>query len=329
MFIIFAYNEQEENSSKIYVKQYRESGFLSDELVTKGEWAEILKVKPNDAISQCLISIAYGITEDYEHMKQEAEKTSTYQNYSQVVFEYFKRLIKDYPTNANVHFVMGTHWLGEEGNFNKAIEEFEKAAKLNPKFAPAFYQIAVIAEKTSDNSKSLQYAKKAIEADPTFASSYSIMGKVCTKLGRYDNAIESFKKGEKVIKEKDLSNNYILGKIYYDWGWTYLNLPSPNNEMALTMLKKAITLNPQNGDAYNQLGIAYKRKGAYEKAIDCYKKALQYEPEDQMLYFNLGVAYYRNDQTLESKRAFQKAVELDPNSMAGNGARQWLARFEQ
>ena len=144
MFIIFAYNEQEENSSKIYVKQYRESGFLSDELVTKGEWAEILKVKPNDAISQCLISIAYGITEDYEHMKQEAEKTSTYQNYSQVVFEYFKRLIKDYPTNANVHFVIGTHWLGEEGNFNKAIEEFEKALDIDPNRKKAKQMLNII-----------------------------------------------------------------------------------------------------------------------------------------------------------------------------------------
>ena len=52
--------------------------------------------------------------------------------------------------------------------------------------------------------------------------------------------------------------------------------------------KKAIQINPNNIDAYNNLGLAQKKKGQLKEAVISFKNGLRINSENYLLYISLG-----------------------------------------
>lgn len=50
----------------------------------------------------------------------------------------------------------------------------------------------------------------------------------------------------------------------------------------------------------------------YDQAIEEFKKAIHDNPEDAEAYYNLGVVYETKNMAKEAKEAFTKALELNP-----------------
>ena len=79
---------------------------------------------------------------------------------------------------------------------------------------------------------------------------------------------------------------------------------------AIECLNHAVDLDPVYSPAYNNLGMAYRRKGDHDKAIEYYEKALEIDLEKlgpehtevAIRYNNLGVAY-------QSKGDCDRAIE--------------------
>ena len=59
----------------------------------------------------------------------------------------------------------------------------------------------------------------------------------------------------------------------------------------LRTFDKAIELNPDIADAYNNRGIAYAGKGEFERAIADYDKAIKFKPDVADAYNNRGNAH--------------------------------------
>ena len=59
---------------------------------------------------------------------------------------------------------------------------------------------------------------------------------------------------------------------------------------------KAIDLNPDDANAYNNSGVAYHLKKEYESAIADYTQAIQLKPDYAIAYNNRGRAYGVKDE---------------------------------
>ena len=70
--------------------------------------------------------------------------------------------------------------------------------------------------------------------------------------------------------------------------------------------------NPQNADAWVQLGNAYFDADQYQKAIDAYEKYLAIKPGNPNVFTDLGVMYRRNKQPRKAVESFSKAMAADP-----------------
>ena len=64
-----------------------------------------------------------------------------------------------------------------------------------------------------------------------------------------------------------------------------------NSKTAETAFKQAIDMNTANVEAYNQLGILYRRTGRYEEARFIYETALETEPDNTSLHWNLAILH--------------------------------------
>jgi cytochrome c-type biogenesis protein CcmH/NrfG len=77
-------------------------------------------------------------------------------------------------------------------------------------------------------------------------------------------------------------------------------------------LEKEVAANPDNVDAWTQLGNFYFDTNNFESAIRSYKKSLALKPDNANVQTDLGVMYRRAGQPKEAVKAFEKAVEIDP-----------------
>ena len=88
---------------------------------------------------------------------------------------------------------------------------------------------------------------------------------------------------------------------------------------AIGYLKDAIRLDPEYGEAYNNIGLAYDRKGEYDRAIEYYQKALkidikklgQEHPDTAIDYNNIGSAYDSKGEYDRAIGHYQKALKID------------------
>jgi len=77
-------------------------------------------------------------------------------------------------------------------------------------------------------------------------------------------------------------------------------------------LAEQTSRNPQDNDAWTQLGNAYFDTSEYTAAIQAYKKALDIKPDDPDVWTDLGIMYRRDGMPDKAIDAFDKAIAIDP-----------------
>lgn len=86
-----------------------------------------------------------------------------------------------------------------------------------------------------------------------------------------------------------------------------------NYDEAISYYEKAISHNPNYGDALNNLGNVLKDLGYLDEAIENYQKAINIQPEKAELYSNHSVALKDKFLLDEALVSINKAIELKPD----------------
>jgi len=180
--------------------------------------------------------------------------------------------------------------------------KFSPTASTNPEAYSAYLRarqnLAQRGEYLDDARTYLDDARtlfeEAIQHDPNFSPSYSGLGRTLSLIPNYtstlttsiaDVVLLSKKAANKALElDPDNAEAYsVLGSIamYYDWDWAEAEL----------MLKKSVTLSPNNAEMNNFLGDYYVITLDEEKAIEIEGKALELDPRMAINFSNLIWAY--------------------------------------
>lgn len=92
------------------------------------------------------------------------------------------------------------------------------------------------------------------------------------------------------------------------------NLPQQQDQInqAIDSLQLAVQQNPNNAEAWTQLGHAYFDSNQPPKAIEAYNKALAIIPGNPSVLTDLGVMYRRNGEPDKAIESFDKALQVTP-----------------
>lgn len=80
-----------------------------------------------------------------------------------------------------------------EGDYEKAIVEFEKCIQLDEDNPRPHIALAIVYVNLKEFEKALQFAHQAISIDSSQGIAYYIMGMIFEKLKRFDDAIDAWK----------------------------------------------------------------------------------------------------------------------------------------
>lgn len=129
--------------------------------------------------------------------------------------------------------------LYQNGDFQRALKEFEGAAVLSPANAPYLLNVGVTANAAGDKNA----------------------------------AIDSFQRLLRVNSDHPDANFYV-GLLYLERGQL---------EAAIQYISRSIQVRPgvESVPAHTYLGVAYDRKGEFQRAADSYRRALSLDPDSR------------------------------------------------
>lgn len=89
--------------------------------------------------------------------------------------------------------------------------------------------------------------------------------------------------------ERQTRNNPENVDAWRQLGNAYYDTNRPEN--AIIAYNKSLTLDASNANVWTDLGTMYRRTGQYQKAIESYNSALKINPTHQNALFNKGIVY--------------------------------------
>lgn len=101
--------------------------------------------------------------------------------------------IKENPTNADLYNIKGNRYL-KNGEFQKAIKEFNKAININPNYSEPYNGKGVAYRNLGKYYKAIENYTKAIELYPSFYEAYNNRGVVFIFLVEYGKACSDFQR---------------------------------------------------------------------------------------------------------------------------------------
>jgi Tfp pilus assembly protein PilF len=126
-------------------------------------------------------------------------------------------------------------------------------------------------------------------------------------LDRYNDALKEFLEAER-LSPRDPQVHYYLGITYRG---------KKLNDNAIAEFKRALSLKSDYSEVHNNLGTTYLEMGLWDNAIDSFKNALSnmlYETPDKAL-FNMGLAYRGKGEYQKALTAFQEAKKRQPHTI--------------
>lgn len=170
-------------------------------------------------------------------------------------------------------------------------------------------------------------------------------GEIALKQGRYEEAIEEFKRardegdGDPAEIQRLLALAYLkldrrddalaslkeairlrpdFAKAHYDLGGAYYEIG--DFTIAAGSFEEAIRINPDFFDALIALGKTYQHSGLYLKAVDVLLKATLIRPDAIDAKTALGVAFIMAGQPEDAAKTLHEAISLSPQSAFAHAA---------
>ncbi|NVM03136.1 MAG: tetratricopeptide repeat protein [Candidatus Helarchaeota archaeon] len=216
-------------------------------------------------------------------------------------------------------------------NYNKAINYFTKAIKIDPEFKEAWFELGKCYSKTGNLQKVIDCNLKAIVIDPKLKNAWNFLAATYLASGNYHRAIKCY---EKVVEiDPKLKNVWnILGLFSYYY---------KDYEKAIGIYKKVLDIDLYDKETWSKIAKCYGKLGDHQKVIDCCKKAVKIDPLDKRGWYNLGVAYLNLKNYNKSFQSFTNANKIDPqdekiieilnslNNKISNNEKNITLKFEQ
>ncbi len=151
--------------------------------------------------------------------------------------------------------------------------------------------------------------------DPMRAYAFWQQGYLLHLNGQYRAAVDSFRESIEILPTAE-------GHTFLGWSLSMLG----HTEEALAECKKAIALDPDYGNPYNDIGVYLIDLGRPDEAVPWLEKAIAAKRYCcyQFAHFNLGHVRLMQGHIHAAKRSFEAALQHDPDYLPARKALEYL-----
>lgn len=244
-------------------------------------------------------------------------------------------VIKKSPGKVRAYNNLGLAYL-QQGDINLAVENFQKAIAINPRYAKAYHNLSVIEQRQGQYDMALANIEKALSIGPDNPVFLNSRGEILFSKRLLDQALVDFNKaiernrnyaeaynnrgnvyklkGDRLLALADF-NKAVLINPFYDQAYNNRGLVYRSEKKyneALDEFTRAIKINPVNVAAINNRGLTYKDQNKYELALKDFDRILQLEPHREQIYNNRGLVYEKRGDLGLAINDYSQAITINP-----------------
>ncbi|MDE0086097.1 MAG: tetratricopeptide repeat protein [Candidatus Poribacteria bacterium] len=230
--------------------------------------------------------------------------------------ETFERAIQNNRKFAPAYIKLG-QVLAKEKFFDDALQEYQKAAEYQPYTATDVFDLAVIFAEADNTDGAVQLYHRTLEIDATYAPAHFAVADVLYLQGDITTAIIHYKRAI-------ASDPALKDKIYKPLEPYFAETMGADD--ARELLKKAMSILPNDPRSQFYMGKLEADAGNTEKAIAHYKKTLEIVDADPSYlelqlprghfhdsYVHLGDLYRQQGNLETAATYYRQALELNPD----------------
>jgi tetratricopeptide (TPR) repeat protein len=259
----------------------------------------LLILNPGSLTYNLHIAVCYEEMANY-HLQYGHEEQAT--TMEEIAFEHYK-LVDSHPDrDAEACYHLGRFYLSRD-NYQKALPFFEEFLSLSDDEdlrADVQSVIGQIAAEGIDD-EDYQTAMEYFHADKC----ESAIGFINRYIERYPDSWHG---------------HYLKGALFRKLG---------RYDDALISLEKAIDMNDQSPDIYNEEGLCYLNTGVFHKAEVSFYRALKIVPEDAAVLSNLAILSYRRGNIDEALSYCDVILDGNPEDLHTKHLKEVLVEVKQ
>ncbi len=285
-------------------KLYDASSFKDTKLKLKALWEKIVAclLIPFDknAISNIIKSISYLA---FMPVFIAGFYALQLKNYAKAI-ELYSNAVEKAPGFAPLYCVLGDIYLST-GYFEDAITEYKMAIWLDSFNIAAYRHLCHAYEEQGDYNQAIEIYNKLISMAPNIPDLYSNLANIYYIKGEFDLAISNYQTAITLNPNRSWTSviAQTMGFVYQE------NKTDP--DAAISAYQTAYVLTPEDIDIYVNLGSAFYDKEDYQNALSVYRQALELQPHNPKIHCNLGFLYWGKGDTEEAIKSYELAIKYD------------------
>ena len=182
------------------------------------------------------------------------------------------------------------------------MKQIKRTLEIDPRFGEAWVYLALISENFRDQaSKVPEYLKKAEGQRPREKATQILLGTVYASRENFRSALRIYRRAVKIWRDDP--------ELWYRLGTIQDRLKQFDE--TIYSMQRVIQLDPRFASAYNYMGYLFAEKGIrLEESLSLIEKALELEPENAYFIDSLGWVYFKLGKVDDARRELERAVSL-------------------
>jgi len=251
------------------------------------------------------------IIDTYREQKQWPEATRTAQE-----------AVKKLPKDKNLKMALAVQ-LADDGKGDEAVELAKSTVKNGAGDREGYLQLEQIyvrLRRWKDAEDALAQAGKLSTRSEEKEVVQFAYGALYERQKKYEQAEQSFRQVLQLNPSNSMALNY-LGYMLAD--------RNVHLEEALTLIKHAVELDPQNGADLDSLGWAYFRPGSYDQAEENLRRAADKTPTDATVQDHMAELYSKTGKLKLAAMHWERALAEWNRSVPADVDQQDVARVQK
>jgi len=286
-------------------------------------------------ISFCLLTACQQSEDVRKHRFLLKGNAALEEQNEEQALQYFQEAIEIDSCFSDAYNNIGTVYFRQQ-KFLEALESYNHSIACNPGFLNTYFNRANTLYELNRSTLAMFDVEKVLLEKPDTVPALFLQGLIFTRTREFARAKDSFLK----IAHRDSMNSEVyvnLGNVCYF---------QKQYDEAITYLKKAISLNPKEADAFNALslvetangdllaamqsiqmaitlkpgnafyknnrGYIYLLKGELQLALEDIDYSITTDPYNGWAYRNKGIYYLKTGDATSAIRLLKQAIELEP-----------------
>jgi tetratricopeptide (TPR) repeat protein len=238
---------------------------------------------------------------------------------------YWQQGLKIDPRNAKSLWALANTYI-ERHQAAQAVDLLKRACVLAPRSVHNYYLLGQAYRQLKQYENALPQYEKAIELDPNDYNAHYDLALTYRNLDQPEQAkayltkFQSLKKAKGPISEDivsdDLPENLKKLARHY-WQAYTISKANQQSVQGLTLLRRAIALDPLNTYYQELLGVYYTQNKQFSQALAVYQQAQDIDPNQPLFAANIGQLYAHMGNSAQAERMFIQTIKDFPDYALG------------